>query len=135
MITREGRGKIAWSLRSNPMVLSTLLIIVSRCSWRLNLLPRCIPRCFWEGTCCTRLWLKYIELWFRFWRFLENITSWACLLGLGLKLIFRFIAQSLILLRSLFKWFADVFTSWTTEITEASSANSLTFVLNHHRDH
>ena len=70
----------------------------------------------------------YCASWFKFWRFLENIT-WACLLGLGLKLIFHCIAQSLILLRSLFKLFAKVFTSWTTEKSEVSFANRLTFVI------
>ena len=63
------------------------------------------------------------------WRFLENITSWACLLGSGLKVIFHCIVQSLILLISLFNLFADVITSWTTEKREVSSANSLKFVI------
>ena len=132
MVTREGRGKIAWSLRSNPMVLSTLLIILSRFSRKFNVVSRRIPRCLCKGT-CTMLWLKYIESWFKFRRFLENRTSWACITWIRLELIFHDIAQSLVLLRSLFKLFADVFTSWTTDKSEVSSANSLT--LNHNRDH
>ena len=129
IVTEEERGKTSWSLWSNSVVLSSLLIILSRCSWKFDLVSRCIPKCISEGTCCTRLWLKYMESWFRFWRFLENKISWVWLLGLGLKLIFHCIAQSFILLRSLFKLFADVSTSWTTEKREVSLANSLTFVI------
>ena len=129
MVTREGRGKTAWNLRSSPMVLSAVLIILSKCYWKFNLVSRCIPKCFWEGDCFTRLWLKYIEPLFRFWGFLGNITSWACLFGWGLKFNFHCIALSLILLRSLFKLFADVFTSWTTEKRKVSFVNSLTFFI------
>ena len=83
IVNREGRGKTAWSLSSNSMVLSTLPIIVSRCSWKFNLVSWCIPRCFWEWKFRKGLWLKFIESWFIFWCFLEKI-KW-----LELKLIFH----------------------------------------------
>ena len=129
MITREGRDKTAWSLRSSQMVLSALLVIFSRCYWKFNLVSKSIPKCFWEGDCFKRLWLKYIEPLFRFWGFLGNITSWACLVGWGLKLVFHYIALSLILLRLLFKLFADLFRPWTTEKRDVSFVNSLTFFI------
>ena len=64
---------------------------------------------------CTRFLLIYIESLFRFWCFLGNMASWACLPGFGLKFIFHCTAESLILLKLLFKLFAEVFVSWTTE--------------------
>ena len=64
-----------------------------------------------------------------FWSFLENITSWACVLRSGLKFIFHWIVQFLILFRSLFKLIADVFTLWTIEKSEVSTAKSLTFIV------
>ena len=54
-------------------------------------------------------------------------TSWACLLGAGLKLIFHGKAQLFILFKSLFKFFADKFLSNITEKRDVSSANSLGF--------
>ena len=48
---------------------------------------------------------------------------------ISVKTHFYCIAQWLILLRSLFKLFVDVFISWTTEKREVSSANSLIFVV------
>ena len=56
------------------------------------------------------------------------MTSWACLLGSGLKLIFHWNAQLLILLKSLIKWAAEVLISRTSEKREASSAKGLAFV-------
>ena len=53
------------------------------------------------------------------------MTSWACLLESGLKFIFHWKAQLLILAKSLFSSFADVFMSSVTESKDVSSANSL----------
>ena len=57
----------------------------------------------------------------------KKITSSACLLGSGLKLIFHWNAHLFIFFRSSFKFFADKVISWTTENREVSSANSLGF--------
>ena len=57
--------------------------------------------------------------------FLLNITSCACLLGSGLKLIFHWKAQSLINFKSLLISLAQVLTSWAMENKEVSSANNL----------
>ena len=53
--------------------------------------------------------------------FTRKITSCACLLGLGLKVIFQWFAQAFILLKSLFKLVADKFITekkWNTVCKE-----------------
>ena len=57
--------------------------------------------------------------------FLEKITSWACLLGSGLKLIFHWKAHCFILERSLLSSKVVITESWITEKREVSSAKSL----------
>ena len=52
-----------------------------------------------------------------------------CLLGSGLKVIFRWLAQTFILLKSLFKLVVDKFILSTTEKSKISSAKSLAFVV------
>ena len=88
---------------------------ITRCSWKVNLVTRCIPRCFWEWSYWPRFWLKYIKSWIRFWRFLENITFSACSFGSWLKIMINFIFQSLLLLQLLFKLIVEVFRSQTIE--------------------
>ena len=128
-VTKDWLGKKAWSLRNNHFF-TLLFTFLFRCSWKFDLVSRCyIPRWFWEGTCWTELWLKQTWLWFIFWSFFENRSSWACLLRSGLKFIFHWIGQFLILFRSLFKLFVDVFILWTIEKSEVLSAKSLTFVV------
>ena len=75
----------------------------------------------------TTILLKFNDGWFGLLSFLEKITSCACLLGSGLKLIFHWNAHLFIFFRSSFKFFADKVISWTTENREVSSANSLGF--------
>ena len=69
-----------------------------------------------------------MEGWQVFWILREKITSWACLLGSGLKLIFHWNAQLLILLKSLFKWLAEILTFCTMEKRDVSSTKSLSVV-------
>ena len=59
------------------------------------------------------------------WILQEKITSWACLLGSGLKLIFHWNAQLLIILKSLFKWLEEALTFYTMKKRDVSSAKSL----------
>ena len=54
-------------------------------------------------------------------------SSWGCLFGSGLKLIFHWKGHSFIVFKSLFKSLAELCMSWTTENREVSSANSLAF--------
>ena len=62
-----------------------------------------------------------------FFNFLLKITSWACLLRSGLKLIFPWKSQSLIFFKSLLSSFAEVVMSCVTENRDVSPANN--FVL------
>ena len=55
------------------------------------------------------------------------MTSWACLLGSGLNLIFHWKAQLLIFIKSLLRSFAVEFILWITEKREVASANNLGF--------
>ena len=59
----------------------------------------------------------------------KKITSYACLLGSGLQIIFHWFAQAFILLKSLFKLVADKFILSATEKSETSSTKSLAFVM------
>ena len=62
-----------------------------------------------------------------------KMTTWACLLGSGLKLIFHWKAQLLTFFKSSFNPLAEVFISWTTENNDASSAKSIALhcLINH----
>ena len=57
----------------------------------------------------------------------EKITSWTCLEGSRLKLIFHWHAQLMIFSRSSFEVIADKSVSKTTKNREVSSAKSLGF--------
>ena len=57
----------------------------------------------------------------------KKISSWACLEGLGLKLIFHWYAQLLVFNGSLFKVLTDKFVFWTIKNRVVSSAKSLRF--------
>ena len=63
----------------------------------------------------TKFWLKSSCGWLTSLIFLLKITSWACLLGSGLKFIFNWRAQSLILLKSLLKSVVVELIFWATE--------------------
>ena len=75
----------------------------------------------------TILLLKINEGGDDFWILQEKITSWACFLVSGWKLIFHWKAQLFILFKWSFKLFADKSLSNITEKRDASSANSLGF--------
>ena len=53
-----------------------------------------------------------------------KMTSWACLAVSGLKFIFHFVAQLLILSKSLLRLFGEVWTSCITEDKEVSYTKS-----------
>ena len=114
------------NLRRKPIVLFILHCTVSRCLSKYNILSRMISRCSWDVTCITLLWNTSggcdIALDFRL-----NMTSCACFLVSGLKLIFHWNAHLFIFAKSLFSSRAEVLLSWITENKEVSSANSLAF--------
>ena len=53
-----------------------------------------------------------------------KMTSWACLVVSGLKFIFHWVAQLLILSKSLLRLFVEVWMSCITENKDVSSAKS-----------
>ena len=112
---------------NNPIVLLVLLSLSLKCSWKCSLVCKIIPRCLWVNDWMATVLLKFNDEWFGLLGFLEKITSCACLLGSGLKLIFYWNAYLFIFFRSSFKFFADKVISWTTENREVSSGNSLGF--------
>ena len=114
-----------WSFRRWPIVLFTLFCTFFRCKLKSNLVSNTIPRCLWVDDDLTKFWLKYDGGWLILLIFLLKITSWACLLGSGLNIIFHWKVQLLIFMKSLFKSFAVEFISWTTENREVPSANNL----------
>ena len=99
-------------LRSLPTALLTLTNTLLRCSSNVNLKSNMTLRCFWEKDWETLLSLKTKDGWVGLFDLQLKMTFWACLLGSGLKLIFK----------SSFDSLAEAFTSWTTENNDASSA-------------
>ena len=81
------------------------------------------PRWLWEEDDLTKFWLKSNGRWL----ILLKITSWACLLASVLKFTFHCKAQSLILLKSLFKSVVVGLIFYTTGKREVSSANNFWF--------
>ena len=79
------------------MVLLIFDAIIFRCLLSLNCSSSIILRCFWDGNCETLMLLKNDNGWFIFFDFRLKMTSWACLLGFGLKFIFHRKTQLLIL--------------------------------------
>ena len=120
-------GKVLCNLRRRPIVLFVWLWTLIKCSLKLRLASRITPRCFWYVLWLTVLLLKVRGGWFNFLVFLLKITSWACLLGSGLKLIFHWYAQLLIFTKSSFNSFLVLLLSRITENNDVSSANNLAF--------
>ena len=117
-------GKKFCNLRIRPIV---LFILHSTVCWffsKDNRLSRMIPRCFCDVVCITLLLNTSggcdIALDFRL-----KMTSCACFLGSGLKIIFHWNAHLFSFAKSQFSSRAKL--SWITESKDVSSANSLTF--------
>ena len=125
IVTSAGLGKIFCNFRSNPMVLLILFDTFVKCSSNVNLLSNVNPKCFCDDAWETLLLLKRKGGWQTFFSFLEKITSWACLLGSGLKLILHWKSLCFILARSLSSSEVVITNSWIREKREVSSAKSL----------
>ena len=85
----------------------TSLAIYFKCSPKFNLSSENIPRCFWYGVWITCLLLDVKSGCLGFLILREKITSWDCLEGSGLRIIFRWYAQLLIIIKSLSKTLAE----------------------------
>ena len=73
-----------------------------------------IPKCFWEDVRVTLALLNSNEGW-TFFNSRLKMTSRACLVVSGLKFIFQWVAQLLILSKSLLRLFGEVWMSCITE--------------------
>ena len=89
-----------------------------------SLVSKNITKCFWVTDWVIVFLLKLNVGWDDFWSLGEKTTSWACLMGSGLKLIFHWKAQLFILVKSWFHLFADECLSFITEKSDVSSASS-----------
>ena len=127
IVINDVLGKVFWSLQRRPIVLFALFCTFFRWELKSNLVSNTIPRCLWVDDYLSKFWLKYNGEWSILLIFLLKITSWACLLGSGLNLIFLWKAQLLIFVKSLFKSFAVAFILWITKKRGVSSANNLGF--------
>ena len=107
------------------MVLLIFHVRIFRCSQNVNCSSNIIPRCFWDEDCAAWILLENNGGWLIFFDFRLKMISRACLLVSGLKFIFHWKAELLILAKSLLSSFADVFMPCVTENKDVSSANSL----------
>ena len=98
---RDDLGKICWNLRKRPIVLLFSLAIHFICFEKFNFISNVKPRCFWNKL--NGILLNKRFRWSNFLIFLLNITSCACLLKSGLKIIFHWKAQLVIAFRSRLK--------------------------------
>ena len=108
------------------MMLLIFDVSIFRCSENVSCLTKIIPRCFRDEDCETWILSRNNGEWLIFFDFWLKKTSAAYLLGSGLKFIFLWKAQLLLILaKSLFSSFADMFISYVTEKIDVSSINSL----------
>ena len=127
-VIRAVRGKRFCNLQIRLIVWFVLHSTGSRSFSKDNRVSRIIPRCFWLVVCITLLLLLNtsgrcdIALDFRL-----KMTSCACFLESGLKLIFHCNVYLFIFAKSLFSSRAEVLLSWVTENKDVSSVNSLAF--------
>ena len=113
-----------------PIPLLTIGNLSFNCSLKLSFPSSFIPKCFWVFTFSSTRLLKYKSGCFEECDCLEKITSWAYLVGSGLKTIFHCSVHSRIFLKSLFSTlFRLVSKRWQiSENKEISSANSFTLL-------
>ena len=125
-IIKAGLGRIFWSFckRYSALLVFTLTETVFKCLSNNNVSSRMIPQCSWEEVLLTWLILNIKGGCGVFFNFCLKITSYACLLMSGLKLIFHCNAQSWTLSRSSFNSFTEASTLKTAENNEVSSAKS-----------
>ena len=127
IVSRDDLGRIGWNLHNRPIVLLIFLMVFFLCSTKVSWTSNVNPRCFWDILFFKGMSLNERQGWSSFLVFLLNITSCACLVKSGLKIIFHWKAQLLITVRSLRKVAALDWMSLTTEKRDVSSAKSLQF--------
>ena len=125
IVRSAGLGKIFCNFCNSTMVLLILFDTFVKCSSNVNLLSNVSPKCFCDDAWETLSSLKRKGGWQAFFSVLEKNPSWACLLGLGLKLILHWKFHCFILERSLLSSKVVITESLITEKREVSSAKSL----------
>ena len=116
------------SLRRSSIVLLILVVTIFIWFSDVNLESSMMPRCFWYIDWVTFVLLNTKGGWGSFFVLRLKMTSWACLVGSGLKFDFHWKAQLCIISKSLLRTFAEFWLSWITENKDVSSANNLAFV-------
>ena len=95
-----------------------------KCSLNLSFSCSLSPECFWVFTFSTTRFLMYESGCSEESDFLEKITSWACLVGSGLEIVFQCETDLRIFLKSLFSIFVDFIERYHHQIV----SNSLTLL-------
>ena len=127
IISRDDLGRIGWNLRKRQIVLLVSWVIFFMCSTKFSLMSNVNLRCLGDILFFKGMSLIERQGWSSFLVFLLNITSCACLVKSGLKIIFHWKAQLLITFRSLHQIAALDWMSLTTGKRDVSSAKSLQF--------
>ena len=121
--------KKARSFRNNPIVLFTLLSALFRCSWKFNLVSRYFPRCFRKGNLLNRVVIEANLIMIFLLKFSWKYKLLSLFTRIGFKIHFPLNCPVFDLFKSRLKLVVDVFILRTIEISEVSSAKSLTFVV------
>ena len=95
-----------------------------------NFESKCRPKYFWESALLTGMLLKNILGWIFLVVFLLKMTSWACFVGSGLKLIFHWKAHLFISFRSLLRLLAVLSGTLTVENSQRLSDKLLMYIRN-----
>ena len=130
MVIKDGLGNTCRNFRNKPIVQFTLVKTVLIWMSKDNFESKCSPKYFWESASLTGMLLKNILGWTFLVVFLVKMTSWACFVVSGLKLIFHWKAHLFIAFRSLFR-LLDVLSG--TLIVENRDVSSLTNLVLHWR--
>ena len=125
--SRNDLGRIRWN-QCNRLIFSPIFWeIFFMCLTKFSLTSNVNPRCFWDILFFKGISLNKRQEWSSLLAFLRNISSCACLVKSGLKIIFHWKSQLLITVRSLSKVAVLDWMSLTTEKRDVSSAKSLQF--------
>ena len=125
MVIKDSLGNTCWNFHNKLIVIFTLVKIVLIWMSKDNFESKCRPKCFWGSALLTGMLLKNILGLIFIVVFLRRITSWACIVGSGLKLVFHWKAHLFISFRSLFRLLAVLLGTLIVENRDVSPANNL----------
>ena len=133
VLSNEDLGNTFWIFWRSEVIFLNLFKVLWRCFLKLSCEPRTIPKSFREIGWITKLRLKKKKSGRWYWYLVSGlkITSCAWFDRSGLKFIFLWNTQLLILVRSCFKYFADEFTFLIKENCEVSWTKNFALILDH----